>query len=66
VRYFVRDAKGYHFRWPRRLDLGEFLRFQKKALWDLAPLVRKLLLVLGWLGIPLTVFAVPPTLPRRS
>ena len=65
VRYFVRDQKGYHFRWPRALRMGEFLRFQKESLWDIAPLSRKLLLVLGWVGLPLAVFAARPTAGRR-
>jgi len=57
VRWLYRDEKGFHFRWPREVRGIEFLRLQKEGLWDVAPLSRRLLLALGWVGIPLVVFA---------
>ncbi len=57
VRWLYRDKRGFHFNWPRQLRLLDFLRLQKQGLWDVAPLSRKVLLVLGWVGFPLIIFA---------
>jgi len=57
VRWLYRDKRGLHFQWPRQVRPLEFLRIQKQGLWDVAPLSRRVLLVLGWVGLPLVVFA---------
>jgi hypothetical protein len=57
LRYLWRDKRGLHFHWPEQVRWLEFLRVQKQGLWEVAPVQRKVLLVLGWVGVPLVVFA---------
>lgn len=65
VRWLYRDRRGFHLHWPRQVPLLSVLRSQKQGLWDVAPLSRKVLLVLGWVGLPLIVFASLRTWPGR-